>query len=201
MNLVLANPRAASIMDGIGRLPLHLSVDSGRTTWDRGIESIFSAFTPAISAPEGSPRRWTVLHTAAASHSAGRELIEHIISLAENLASIPDGDGKYPLHLACATNKSWGTGGVQAIFDADPSVGLSEDSNRLLPFHIAALRSCMTPSKTLSARDGDGYQNKTTNTTARDDAFNDDLESLEVLFNLLTAITTMAAVGGNGKAV
>jgi ankyrin repeat protein len=187
MNLVLANPRAASIMDGVGRLPLHLSVDSGRTTWDRGIESIFSAFTPAISAPEGSPRRWTVLHTAAASHSAGRELIEHIISLAENLASIPDGDGKYPLHLACATNKSWGTGGVQAIFDADPSVGLSEDSNRLLPFHIAALRSCMAPNKTLSDRDGDDYQNETTNTTAQNDAFNDDLESLEVLFNLLTA--------------
>ena len=193
MNLVIVNPRAASIMDGAGRLPLHLAVDSGRTTWDRGIDSIYTAYTPAISAPEGSPRRWTVLHAAAASHSAGRELIEHIISLAENSASIPDGDGKYPLHLACATNKTWGDGGVRAIFDADPSVGLSEDSNRLLPFHISALRSC-TPNKSLSDSEGNDSQDETTEIATRDDTFSDDLESLEVLFNLLTAQPSIVQV-------
>ncbi|KAL3816247.1 hypothetical protein ACHAXA_000186 [Cyclostephanos tholiformis] len=186
MNLVIANPRAASIMDGMGRLPLHLAVDSGRTMWDRGIDSIYSAYTPAISAPEESPRRWTVLHIAAASPSAGRDLIEHIIGLAENLASIPDGEGKYPLHLACATNKSWREGGVQAIFDADPSVGLLEDVNRLLPFHVAAIRSCANCE--ISPHGGDSNShNESTNSTAEDDTFNNDLESLEVLFNLLTA--------------
>lgn len=174
MNLVIANPRAASIMDGMGRLPLHLAVDSGRTVWDLGINAIYEAYTPAISLPEESPRRWTALHTAAASHSAGREVIGKIIALNGNSASIPDGDLKYPLHLACATNKSWGAGGVQAIFDADPSVGLSEDSNHMLPFHIAAFAGCRA-NKTLSED------------AARDDIFNDEIESLEVLFNLLTA--------------
>ena len=186
MNLVIANPRAVSIVDGMGRLPLHLAVDSGRTSWDRGIDSIYTAYTPAISAPEESPRRWTVLHIAAASPSAGRELIEHIIGLVENSASVPDGEGKYPLHLACATNKSWREGGVQAIFDADPSVGLFEDSNRLLPFHVAALRCCAT-SEISPDGDGNNSQNENSNITAEDDILNDDLESLEVLFNLLTA--------------
>ena len=185
MNLVIANPRAVSMMDGLGRLPLHLAVDSGRTSWDRGIDSIYSAYTPAISVPEESPRRWTVLHIAAASSSAGRELIEHIIGLVENLASVSDGEGRYPLHLACATNKSWSEGGVQAIFDADPSVGLFEDSNRLLPFHVAALRSCAT-SEISPVGDGNS-QSENAKIAAEDDTFSDDLESLEVLFNLLTA--------------
>ena len=194
-NLVIANPRASSIMDERGQLPLHLAVDSGRIMWDEGIQAIYEAYTPAISTPEESPRRWTVLHVAAASASAGRDLIEYIIAQHENSASIPDGDGKYPLHLACATNKSWVEGGIKAIFDADPSVGLSEDSNRLLPFHIAALTGCMLTntsiSKNLSADSIDNRidtQDETTNSVAaRGDTFNDDLKSLEVLFNLLSA--------------
>lgn len=173
-NLVIANPRASSIMDERGQLPLHLAVDSGRIIWDEGIQAIYEAYTPAISTPEESPRRWTVLHVAAASPSTGRELIEYIIAQHENLASIPDGDGKYPLHLACATNKSWVEGGIKAIFDADPSVGLSEDSNHLLPFHIAAL--------SINSRD-----EMPNSVAARGDTLNDDLKSLEVLFNLLTA--------------
>mmetsp|Transcript_36208 Transcript_36208/g.66496 ORF Transcript_36208/g.66496 Transcript_36208/m.66496 type:complete len:908 (+) Transcript_36208:213-2936(+) len=191
MNLVNVNPRASSIMDGTGRLPLHLAVDSGRTTWDRGIDSIYSAFTPAISAAEESPRRWTVLHTAAASHSAGRELIEHIISLDENAASIADGEGKHPLHLACAANRQWEEGGVKVIFDADPSVALTEDVNGMLPFHVAAMKSSVPTSSTtrnaVSDSEGIGCENKTQENVAREDGDSDDLESLEVLFNLLIA--------------
>eukprot|EP00571_Detonula_confervacea_P004582 CAMPEP_0172328488 /NCGR_PEP_ID=MMETSP1058-20130122/60378_1 /TAXON_ID=83371 /ORGANISM="Detonula confervacea, Strain CCMP 353" /LENGTH=854 /DNA_ID=CAMNT_0013045605 /DNA_START=187 /DNA_END=2754 /DNA_ORIENTATION=- len=184
MNLVDVNPRAASLFDGTGRLPLHLAVDSGRTAWDRGISSIHDAYAPAMFAFEESSRRWTVLHTAAASHSAGRELIEKIISLNENAASIADGEGKYPLHLACSTNRSWNEGGSQAIFDADPSVALTEDVNGLLPFHIAAMRSSVP---TNAVADADDSENETLESAAREDTDNDDLESLEVLFNLLIA--------------
>jgi len=190
MNLVDANPRAASIVDGSGRLPLHLAVDSGRTTWDRGIDSIYLAFNPAISAPEESPRRWTVLHTAAASHYAGRELIEHIISLNENAASVADGEGKHPLHLACAANRPWEDGGVKAIFNADPSVALSEDKNGMLPFHVAAMKgSGSTTSTTRNAfadSEGDIVTTDADERLSGEDVTND-LESLEVLFNLLSA--------------
>lgn len=180
MSILNSNPRAASLVDGVGRLPLHLAVDSGRTAWDRGMDIIFSAYTPALTAPEESTRRWTVLHAAAASRSAGRELIENIIRLAPNLASIPDGDGKYPLHLACAANRSWTEGGIQAIFDADPSVALLEDANGLLPFHTAALAST-GPSKRVAESD------ETPEFEARVDTTYDEILSLEVLFNLLLA--------------
>jgi len=180
-NLLEANPRAASIVDGLGRLPLHHAVDSGRITWDRGIDSIYLAFTPAISAPEESSRRWTVLHTAAASHSAGCELIKHIISLNENAASTADAEGRYPLHLACAANRSWEEGGIKAIFNADPSIALVEDVNGMLPFHVAAMRG------TVPCSPSTHVDFETEDSVARQDVNNDDLESLEVLFNLLIA--------------
>ena len=195
MGMVQANPRASSLMDGAGRLPLHLAVDSGRTTWDEGINSIYSAYTPAISIPDESPRRWTVLHAAAASHSAGRSLVEHIISLARDTASVSDTDGRYPLHLACAANRSWEEGGMKAIFDADPSAALSEDVHGLLPFHIAAMRgSCSSTSSPTNdstatvAESEEGNGTLLENEARRNEANetdNDDLESLEVLFILL----------------
>ena len=185
MSILNSNPRAASLVDGMGRLPLHLAVDSGRTSWDRGMQVIYSAYTPALTTPEESPRRWTVLHAAAASRSAGRELIENILRLAEQLASIPDGDGKYPLHLACASNRSWTEGGVQAIFDADPSVALAEDANGLLPFYIAALTSCISNNRLTDSDE------TLIDIAAMVDTRYDDLASLEVLFNLLIAQPTI----------
>ncbi|KAL7472113.1 hypothetical protein ACHAXS_012448 [Conticribra weissflogii] len=180
MNLVHANPRAASLVDGTGRLPLHLACESGRTTWDRGIESIYSAFTRAISMPEDSPRKWTVLHTAAASSSAGRELIETILKLHPNSASMADGQGKYPLHLACAANRSWEDGGVRILFEAEPSAALVGDHLGLLPFHITAMRS----SEEAIHRDITG---NVENSIKHGEDSADDLSTLEVLFNLLTA--------------
>lgn len=184
MNLVDVNPRAASLVDGMGRLPLHLAVDSGRTTWDRGISSIYDAYTPAVFALEESASRWTVLHAAAASHSAGHELIEKIISLNDNAASIADGEGKYPLHLVCATNRSWNEGGVQAIFDADPSVALTEDVNGLLPLYIAAMSNSV-PTNAVADTEGNDSENQILESAVREDADDDDLESLEVLYLLL----------------
>jgi len=183
-NLLDANPRAASIVDGHGRLPLHHAVDSGRTTWDRGIDSIYLAFPPAISAPEENSSRWTVLHTAAASLSAGCELIKHILSLNENAASTADGEGKHPLHLACDTNRPWEEGGIKAIFEADPSVALIEDAKGMLPFHVAALRDSVSCSpSTLDAF----ADSETDDIVPTEDVNSDDLEALDVLFNLLIA--------------
>lgn len=178
MNLVNANPRAATLMDSMGRLPLHLVCDSGRSTWDRGIEAIYSAYTQAVATPEASQRRWTVLHTVVANISASRDLIEHVLSLHPNSASLADGDGKFPLHVACGTNRQWEEGGIRLIFEADPSVALVEDNDGLLPFQIAALRSCLTHSS-----DSDG----TDDDSGDGDADEEDLSILEIMYNLLNA--------------
>jgi ankyrin repeat protein len=182
VHLVNANPRAASLFDATGRLPLHLACESGRNTWDRGIEAIYNAYSAAISMVEDSTRRWTVLHTAAASHSAGFHLVEHILSLSPENASLADGEGRYPLHLACLAGRHWEEGGVRMLFEADPSVPLTEDNDGLLPFHIVAIRSA-----TLSAtRDDEEVVGDNLNDLGEADDV-DDLSSLEVLFNLLIA--------------
>ena len=179
MYLVNANPRAASLMDSKGRLPLHLVCNSGRSTWDRGIEAIYSAYTHAVTTPEASQRQWTVLHTVLANISASRDFIEHVLNLNPNAASVADGDGKYPLHIACGTNRQWEEGGVRVIFDANPSAALVEDNDGLLPFQITAMRSCVTHPADLDVlKDDDGGD---------EDAEEEDLSVLETMYNLLNA--------------
>jgi ankyrin repeat protein len=191
MNIVNANPRAASLTDGTGRLPLHHAVDSGRTAWDRGIESIYDAYRAAISTSEDGERAWTVLHTASASHSAGRDLIEKILSLNPAAASLADGKGRYPLHLACAAGRRWEEGGVRLLFEADPTVALTEDESGLLPFHIVAMRSSgATLSSTHNATGDDSLdasEAEANGNNTMEETMEEDLASLEVLFNLLIA--------------
>jgi hypothetical protein len=68
------------------------------------------------------------------------------------------------------------------LFEADPSVPLTEDNDGLLPFHIVAIRSA-----TLSAtRDDEEVVGDNLNDLGEADDV-DDLSSLEVLFNLLIA--------------
>jgi len=176
MNIVNANPRAASQVDSMGRLPLHLVCDSGRSTWDRGIEAIYAAYTQAIVTPEDNHRRWTVLHTVVASISANRDLIERVLTMNPEAASFADGDGKFPLHIACGTNRQWVEGGIQLIFDANPSAALVEDNDGLLPFQIAAMRRA-------HSADSDGFDDDSED----GDAEAEDLAVLEIMYNLLNA--------------
>ncbi|KAL7490186.1 hypothetical protein ACHAW6_015926 [Cyclotella cf. meneghiniana] len=189
ISLVNANPRAASLTDATGRLPLHMACDSGRTTWDRGMESIFNAYNAAISTREDSPRGWTVLHNAAASHSAGLHLIENVLNLNPRAASIPDGEGRYPLHWACAAGRRWAEGGLRILFEADPLVALAEDNHGLLPFHIVAMKSSKSVSslgEERSRSEGDDFE-ESHGSDGMEDNIEEDLASLDVLFNLLIA--------------
>lgn len=186
MNLVNSNPRAASLVDGMGRLPLHLVCDSGRSTWDRGIDAIYVAYNQAIVVPEDNHRRWTVLHSVVASISASRDLIEHVLRLNPGASSLVDGDGKLPLHLACGTNRQWVDGGIQLIFDANPSAALVEDNNGFLPFQIAAMRR--THSSDADSLD-DGSED-----WVDFDIEEEDLSVLEIMFNLLNAQPSIVQV-------
>lgn len=186
MNLVNSNPRAASLVDGMGRLPLHLVCDSGRSTWDRGIDAIYVAYNQAIVVPEDNHRRWTVLHSVVASISASRDLIEHVLRLNPGASSLADGDGKLPLHLACGTNRQWVDGGIQLIFDTNPSAALVEDNNGFLPFQIAAMRR--THSSDADSLD-DGSED-----WVDFDIEEEDLSVLEIMFNLLNAQPSIVQV-------
>mmetsp|Transcript_4757 Transcript_4757/g.6939 ORF Transcript_4757/g.6939 Transcript_4757/m.6939 type:complete len:803 (-) Transcript_4757:78-2486(-) len=183
MNLVNANPRAASLVDSMGRLPLHLVCDSGRSTWDRGIDAIYLAYNQAIVIPEDNQRRWTVLHTVVASISASRDLIERVLRMNPGAASLADGDGKLPLHIVCGTNRQWVEGGIQLIFDANPSAALAEDNDGFLPFQIAAMRR--THSSDSDGLDDDGEDW---------DTEEEDLSVLEIMFNLLNAQPSIVQV-------
>ena len=185
-NIVDANPRAASIMDGTGRLPLFMACDSGRSNWDGGIESIYNAYNAAISMVEESPRRWTVLHTAAASHSAGRDLIETVLNLNRDAASVADGEGRYPLHLACAAGRHWEEGGLRLLFEADPSAALIEDKHGFLPLHIVAMKKPVGRNESrLSEEEMEEEVEASSESVEENDE--EDLASLEALYNLLRA--------------
>ena len=149
--------------------------------------------------PEDSSRRWTALHFAAAGHSAGKSLIQRLLTLNPDAASASDGTGRRPLHLACTVGRSWIDGGTKAIFDADPLMALAADEDGFLPFHAAAMRGgTATPSPAGSAPprgDGDDADDceeleedeTTLDAAMREEVDREDLESLEVLFNLLIA--------------
>lgn len=189
-NLVEAHPRAASVVDGTGRLPLHMACDSGRTSWDRGIESIYEAYRAAVSAREESPRGWTVLHTVAASPSAGRDLIEHVLNLNPGAASVADGEGRHPLHLACMAGRHWEEGGVRLLFEADPNATLTGDRFGFLPFHMVAMKkACLVDNSSANAidRSDDDIERKAEGDERLESNEEEDLASMDVLFNLLIA--------------
>ena len=185
-NIVDSNPRAASIMDETGRLPLFMACDSGRSTWDRGIESIYNAYHAAISMVEESPRGWTVLHTAAASHSAGRDLIETVLNLNRGAASIADGEGRYPIHLACAAGRHWEEGGLRILFEADPSAALMEDRHGFLPLHIVAMKKPVGRNES-RLNDDEMEEEGEAPSESVEENDEEDLASLEALYNLLRA--------------
>jgi len=97
----------------------------------------------AIRNAEGNNRRWMALHMASASPTAGVDLIENLCNIYPMAACELDTEQKYPLHLACASGKTW-KGGLQHIFNANPDAIHHEDSSGMLPFHIAAFRYCVT---------------------------------------------------------
>ena len=186
--LVGAHPRAASVPDGTGRLPLHVAV-STRARWDAGVSAVHDAYPPAAREREASRRGWTALHFAAASgcDPSDRSVIERLVGLHPGSASETDGEGRTPLHLACAGRRSWDDGGVGVVFAADPSAALVADKFGMLPLHAAAMRGkggggpggdaagCGAGGEMADAeRDGGP-------------ASREDIEAVEVMFNLLLA--------------
>jgi len=186
--LVEAHPRAASVPDGPGRLPLHVAV-STRARWDDGVAAVHAAYPPAVRERESSSRGWTALHSAAASGSdpSDRSVIEKLVGLHPGSASETDGEGRTPLHLACSGGRSWDDGGVGVVFAADPSAALVADGHGMLPLHAAAMRGKGAGVSGGDASAGGEMADAEHDGGCGGPASREDIEAVEVMFNLLLA--------------
>jgi len=140
--LVELHPRGVSLVDHLGKLPLHLACEAGKK-WDKGVRAIYDAFPAAIGQAEANERRWMPLSMAAACPNAGADLIDVLAELHPEAANEVDTDGRLALHWACVSGKTW-QDGLQSIFEANPEAILAGDSNGHLPFHLAALAMSAT---------------------------------------------------------
>ena len=135
--LVAAHPRGVSMPDGFGKLPLHLACESGKV-WEEGVRVLYESYPRAVEEKEDNGRGWTALHMAASCPDSASSLIEALVDIYPAATLEADRRGQYPLHLACASGKSWGDG-IKCIFDANPDAAAAPNSIGLLPFQCAAL--------------------------------------------------------------
>lgn len=139
--IVEYHPRAASLSNGDGRLPLHLACESGKT-WYGGTEDIYNAFPRAIQLAEENGRRWMPLHFAASSPYSSLEFIDKIIGLAPGVAHVSDRIGCTPFYLAVESGKDWEEGGLEVLFQANPDAIDLPDSQGKIPLVAALLAFC-----------------------------------------------------------
>lgn len=190
--LVELHPRGASMTDRQGKLPLHLACELGKE-WEAGVSHIHDAFAEAVRRPEENARAWMPLHMAAACPSASALLIATLTELNLAAAGMADVEGRYPLHLACRSGKSW-QGGLETLFAAFPEAVSSGDNAGLLPLHVAAFRCCATEVEAA----------ETASTTSGDAASDGNSDSeqpvkLDVLYNLLRADPAILPSGSGGE--
>jgi hypothetical protein len=138
--IVEFNPRGASLMNREGKLPLHLTCESGKS-FDGGWECIYNAFPNAIRIAEDNERRWMPLHFMITCPNSSIELIERVMSLNPEAAHQLDGENKTTLHLAIESGKDWG-GGIEKLFDAYPSAIQVEDNLGRIPLVAALFSYC-----------------------------------------------------------
>jgi hypothetical protein len=139
--LVEYHPRAASIMNGDGKLPLHLACESGKN-WYGGMEAIFNAYPRAIHVAEDNERGWMPLHFLVSSPYSSADTIEQVLARGPEIAKIVDRYGRTPFHLAVETGKDWIEGGLELLFQANPEAIDAADNEGKIPFLTALLTFC-----------------------------------------------------------
>lgn len=137
--LVEYNPRAASLVNGDGRLPLHLACEAGKSG---GLGDIFNAFPSAINIAEENGRKWMPLHFVVSSPYSSLETIEKVLGLGPDVAHIADQLGRTPFHLAIESGKGWEDGGLESLFQANPEAIDVPDGEGKIPLVTALLSYC-----------------------------------------------------------
>jgi len=138
--IVELHPRGTSIVNGEGKLPLHLACESGKS-FEGGLEDIYEAFPNAITIAEDNERRWMPLHFMITCPNSSIELIEKVMDLYPDAVNVLDGENKSVLHLAVESGKDW-DGGIQKLFEANPDAIQMEDNEGRIPLVAALLTYC-----------------------------------------------------------
>ena len=138
--VVELNPRAASLVNREGKLPLHLACESGKS-FEGGFECIYNAFPNAIHTAEDNEQGWLPLHFIVTCPNSSIEMIDRVMKLNPDAATRHDGSGKTLLHLAVESGKDW-SGGIQQLFEANPDAIHVEDTSGRIPLVTALLTYC-----------------------------------------------------------
>lgn len=149
------HPRAASLVDGEGRLPLHLACEAGKT-WFGGLEDVYHAYTHAVHVAEEKGRKWLPLHFIVASPYSTAETMERILDLAPNIANVTDSFGCTPFHIAVESGREWEEGGLRALFQANPEAIDVPDGEGKIPLVTALLNYCSDNHGGVSGSAGEG---------------------------------------------
>jgi hypothetical protein len=140
--LLLPHPRAASMPDGLGELPLFMECERGKSWTEGGTRCLQAAYPVAIQAREDNARGWLPLLASTSAPRSDADLIQRLVELHPDAVSVPGIQGRHPLHLAYLAGKSWIEGGISVLFEADPSPMSSMDAQGSFPVHCAALFRC-----------------------------------------------------------
>ena len=138
------HPQGVRLTDGNGTMPMHLACSSGNDI-DEKLECLYRHFKDVINMPDQSPNKWTPLHHACASTNVNAFiLIDKLLTLhpdkafMKKMVQMQDSFQRYPLHLACASGKSFHQG-VGKLLEIYPEALIEADKFGLLPWHTATL--------------------------------------------------------------
>ncbi len=135
-----AFPEALLRQDINGRTPFHriFTVEDSRSGTNGGGSSSSSRYNSVPPPPNGTPNG-----TPTASRypiNPDVSIIQKILTLEPQVASIPDNDGKLPFHSLTECGEVWDEN-IQSLYDAHPNV-ISTRTNRQsgsnLPIHLVA---------------------------------------------------------------
>jgi hypothetical protein len=136
-----SNPRAASMVNGEGRLPLHLACEAGKK-WFGCLEELYNAYTNAVGVAEEVGRKWMPLHFAVASPYSSADTVKRILALRPEVAEVADSLGYTPFHLAVECGRDWEDGGLQSLFQANPEAIDMPDFAGKIPLVTALMNYC-----------------------------------------------------------
>lgn len=175
------HPNQVREYDEHGNLPLHIA-----------------ARCP--SSPPTLPSSFSTSHHSSSAVSSS--VIELLVRAYPTAATIPDRNGRYPLHVALANGKtSWYRDGIHSLYTAAPYVLHYRDSvTSLYPFMIAAIAepSSNTSKSTASLMNSDEEHDSSWSDVKRQE--NDGIkgteedDSLEAIFELLRALPQLVRV-------
>jgi len=138
-NLAVYHPNMARETDNHGNLPMHYVAEKTEH-WDDAVQALHDANPSALRQRNGRESfSRCPLHLVALNQDAKPDLIQTFLDLHPRGASLVDATGQLPLHLICASGKTWEEG-MEIIYSAyQVAIRTPEENQRKwMPLHHTA---------------------------------------------------------------